>query len=159
ELEFSLLRLTPLYDLATQKFAQILHPRLGVKGVDHVIDMIKYLDAQNPKMFFAHVLLPHLPYRFDAECGPTQEIDAKTLEDTPKAKQFFLNQTHCANRKTKEFVDLVVRQDPDAIVLVNSDHGSPFIDWSLPYEKWPEAAVRQRFAILNAMRLPGESKN
>jgi hypothetical protein len=158
ELEFTLLRLTPLYDLVTRQFAYFFHRHLGVKNIDNVIDMVKYLEAPNPKFVFSHVLLPHLPYRFSADCSPSKEIDAVQLGDTPRAKMLFLNQTYCANRKTKEFVEFVVRNDPDAIILLNSDHGSPFVNWSLPYDKWPDSAIRERFGILNAMRLPTECK-
>jgi hypothetical protein len=158
ELEFALLRLTPLYDLVTKRYARLIQQHLSVKSMDHVIDMVKYLNAPDPKLYFSHVLLPHLPYRFNADCSPSNEIDATRLGDTPRAKVLFMTQTHCANTKAKEFVNFVVQTDPNALILLNSDHGSPFVNWSLPYDKWPFSAVRERFGILNAMRLPPECR-
>jgi hypothetical protein len=158
ELEFALLRLTPIYDLVTKRYARLFQRHLAVKNMDHVIDMVKYLNAPDPKLFFSHILLPHLPYRFAADCSPSNEIEATRLGDTPRQKELFLTQTHCANKKAKEFVRFVVQTDPHAIILLNSDHGSPFVNWSLPYDKWPFSAVRERFGILNAMRLPPECR-
>ena len=158
ELEFTLLRLTPIYDLVTKRYARLFQRHLVVKDIEHAMDMVKYLNAPDPKLFFSHVLLPHLPYRFAADCSPSNEIDATRLGDTPHAKVLFLTQTHCANKKAKEFVSFVVQTDPHAIILLNSDHGSPFVNWSLPYDKWPDSAVRERFGILNAMRLPPECR-
>jgi hypothetical protein len=158
ELEFTLLRLTPLYDLVTNHFAHFIHRHLDTKNVDNVLDMVKYLKTSAPRIFFSHVLLPHLPYRFSSDCTPSKEVDGARLGDTPRAKELFLNQTRCANIQTKNFVEFVVRIDPDAIIILSSDHGSPFVDWSLPYDKWPASAVRERFGILNAMRLPETCK-
>jgi hypothetical protein len=159
ELEFALLRLTPLYDLITTRYATFINQHTPVKNIDNVIEMVKYLNAGTPKFFFSHVLFPHPPYRFNADCSPSNELDAARLGDTPRSRNLFLNQTKCANIKTKEFINFVVKNDPSAIVLLNSDHGSPFVDWSLPYDKWPSSAVRERFGILNAMRLPSKCKS
>ena len=51
----------------------------------------------------------------------------------------------------------MIERDPEAIILLHSDHGSAFgIDWSIPNDKWTRDAFDERFAILMATRLPAE---
>jgi hypothetical protein len=156
ELDANLLQLTPLYDLLTKYFSVYFHSYLNVKDMDDVIRMAKYLDAPQPKFFYNHIFLPHPPYRFAADCSPSKAIkDAETILG---AKALFLDQTRCANKKIEEFVRYVVKNDPDAIVLINSDHGWFSTNWTLSYEKWPASALQERFSNLNAMRLPDSCK-
>ena len=44
---------------------------------------------------------------------------------------------------------------PDAVIIVQSDHGSKLtFDWSKRYDAWTDANLQERFGALNAMRLP-----
>ena len=162
ELEINLLRMTPVHDLLTKQFRRFFHRHLGVKDLRHVTEMVRYVDGSDPKFFYGHVLSPHPPYRFTADCGPSDEINTEFKDDAwaPEAKQLYLDAIQCANKMAKELINLVVQKDPEAIVLLNSDHGPAFtVNWTLPYEDWPESSIRERFGILNAMRLPPECKD
>ena len=158
ELTFAFLRMTPLHDILTKPFSEIFHRNIAVRNMDHVIDMARNFDAPVPKFLFSHILLPHLPYIFTGNCDEAKEVDMDGSR-SPDPKIPFLEATRCANKKTQEFVEYIVRNDPDSIVLINSDHGSPFtVDWSVDYDKWPESAIRERYGNLNAMRLPEQCK-
>ena len=61
----------------------------------------------------------------------------------------------CANRELTELVDRILAKDPDAVILIQGDHGTAFLmDWKLPLKDWSAEGNAERLAALNAMRLP-----
>ena len=158
DLELSLMQLTPLYASLPFVAPQFLKSRIVVKDMDDVLRLTKLVRDRFPRFTYAHILLPHLPYRFNADCTWSNDIDIDG--HSPDGMQRFLDQVQCANIKAMQFVDQILRDDPEAIILINSDHGSGFtVDWSIPYTKWPLSAVREHFGNLNAMLLPDRCRS
>jgi hypothetical protein len=59
------------------------------------------------------------------------------------------------NRQMAELLDRIVAKDPDAIILIQGDHGTAFLmNWKLPLKDWPAAGNAERLAPMNAIRLP-----
>jgi hypothetical protein len=128
--------------------------RVVVEEMDDVSRLVDMGEAHYPRFTYAHIWLPHAPYRFNADCTWAARIDIDG-NHSPNPKGSFVDQLQCANQQVIDFVDRVIKRDPSAIILINSDHGSSFdIDWSLPYDRWPASAIRQRLGNFNAMRLP-----
>ena len=69
----------------------------------------------------------------------------------------YINDVKCTNAEILEFVDYILSDRPDAMILLHSDHGSAFaLDWELPIDAWPEEQFEERFGVLMALRLPAQ---
>ncbi len=106
-----------------------------------------------PLFLFAHMLIPHAPYRYTPECEYLP----------PNQSGTYLDNLHCANKQVLEFVRWVDNHHPNAIIVIQSDHGignftgtSPGKDWLYP------GLTEQQFDIkaanLNVWRLPEDCK-
>ncbi len=107
---------------------------------------------ERPVVMLSHIISPHHPYRFDADCG---SMHVGTLGDgwQDEYRQLYADQTTCLFRQLDESMDRLIADDPEAIVLLLSDHGSQFgIDW-VPGE-WSDTDVRRRFTSFRSVRLP-----
>lgn len=108
-----------------------------------------------PVFVFAHILLPHSPYVF----GPNGEsiVPGNTLNSEKwDEKLAYLDQLQFANKKSREIIDkLLENKEYQPIIILQSDHGSGFIDWANPTDEM----LKQRFSNLNAYYLPDNVKN
>lgn len=153
DLEIALFQLTPGYALLQMVDPDFLKSRIALEEIGDVAHLVQLSRGHTPRFVYAHIWLPHLPYRFNADCGWSNTIfvDGNGNAD-PKR---FLDQVQCANYQVIPLIDYILQDDPGAIILINSDHGSGLnVDWSLPYDRWPDSSVRERFGNLDAMRLP-----
>jgi hypothetical protein len=155
DLELSLMQLTPLYTLLQLADPDFLKSRVIVEDITDVRRLIEFTRQHNPRFIYAHIFLPHLPYRFNADCSWASKIVVDGTSTRKPDFERFLAQVQCANRQVIPLMDEILKSDPDSIILINSDHGSGLtVDWSLPYNQWPESAIRDRLGNLDAMRLP-----
>ncbi|MDQ3691685.1 MAG: hypothetical protein M3406_16970 [Chloroflexota bacterium] len=111
-----------------------------------------------PKFVFAHFMLPHPPYIFNADgSAVTPEQAAAT-----SSQERYVNQIRFANDRILDLLDLLLDGPAEEwpIIVVQSDEG-PF---PTRYERdelafeWLEATdeeLLQKFSILNAILLPG----
>ena len=110
----------------------------------------------SPKFVFVHMLLPHSPYVFDAQCNP---YDAPSADD--ETKKEYLDQLVCTNTQLKTLIDeILLLSERPPIIILQADEG-PFnveemnnhgegVDWT----KVSDEAVRWHMGILNAYYLP-----
>jgi hypothetical protein len=111
-----------------------------------------------PTFAFAHELVPHLPYVFDADCRPVaRAITAAEEADTPAQRAAYLAQMACVDRMTLGAVrEILRRSTTPPIILILGDHGSRFSD--VRYYEHPESAsprlVEERFGAFAAAYLP-----
>jgi hypothetical protein len=105
---------------------------------------------QTEKSLFAHihVLMPHGPHRFTKTC---EDIRPAQQEKEGKLKAYIEN-LQCSNMASLELVDTILERDPDAIIILQSDHGPRigvnWTDWRTN-DAWEES-----FSILNAWLIP-----
>jgi hypothetical protein len=111
-----------------------------------------------PTFVFAHILVPHPPYVFDADgTMPTAEESETRTEEEEYAAQLAW-----ANGRIVQLLDRLLDVPPgeEPIIIVQGDEG-PFPDrYRLIGERfqWFTATsqeVAQKFGILNAVHLPG----
>jgi len=113
------------------------------------------------RVFFllAHLQPPHPPASFDKNC---QDILAKPNDVNiwgESRKPEYLNDLRCTNQQLIRVIDRIVFRDPQAIIVLHSDHGTAYgIDWRWPLDQWPRKAFEQRFPILMALRLPTDCR-
>ena len=66
-----------------------------------------------------------------------------------------LKATECAQNSILKFAEFLEENDPEAIVVFQSDHGpSFFVDWDLPLNASEENAIDERLSIINFLRVP-----
>ncbi|HEV8356789.1 MAG TPA: hypothetical protein VGQ17_08515 [Gemmatimonadales bacterium] len=80
-----------------------------------------------PVLAFAHIMLPHEPYVYQADCSPRDPslwpwIDLAVPDSTIYGA--YLEQLTCLNRRVLELVDrLRPREGPDPVIILMGDHG------------------------------------
>lgn len=110
-----------------------------------------------PIFVFAHHLAPHPPYFRDSECEQRslERDDWNGWSDDERAA--YVGALRCVNRQVLALIDEILRDDPEALIVLQGDHGTAFgMDWSLPIHSWPAQAVEERTSFLNLVRSPPE---
>ncbi len=112
-----------------------------------------------PTFTFAHILLPHPPYIFNADGSFVDDYTAKHRSERIN----YVEQLQYTNGRVLEAIDHLLAHDPDEpdpIILLQADEG-PFPTAFSANEggfQWLDASpreIQQKFGILNAVRLPG----
>ena len=126
EILSALLRMTPL-----SYFVSIHSTKGLVTSVDDVLAVAQSHNLETPLFIFAHTLSPHAPYTTRADCSeqPTLQLYLSGGADPTK----YIEARECVNRRVLTFVDYLAKNDPDAIVIIHSDHGG---DVPLTVENW-----------------------
>lgn len=79
---------------------------------------------QKPKFVFTHILSPHYPYVF------TQENTVKLTDNSSKENDnnAYLNEYLYIENRTKILIDTIIQNDPDSVIVIQSDHGFRYTD-------------------------------
>jgi hypothetical protein len=114
--------------------------------------------SPGPTLVFAHLLLPHEPYLFEADGDPVSEA-----EDAERGLgRKFIDQVRYANRRLLELLDHLLSGPPGdrPVILLQADEGphpQGYLADEVHYD-WTRAstdALREKLGILNAYYLPG----
>jgi hypothetical protein len=157
QMEINLLKSTPVYPVILKlRPGLITQPFLGsFAQVSDVANEIVNVSLKPPYFVYSHLLVPHPPFILDAQCKRTgsDNIDLKAWLELPISG--YTDYLQCVNRQMAELLDRIVAKDPDAIILIQGDHGTAFLmNWKLPLKDWPAAGNAERLAPMNAIRLP-----
>jgi hypothetical protein len=113
---------------------------------------------QQPTFVLAHLVLPHEPFLYHADCTPREPYyPAKAgIMGDREATQGYLDQITCANRKLAALVDtILVRSQHPPVILLQSDHGHGRIGRHPALEFVKRDRVDERMAAFAAYLLPG----
>lgn len=155
EAHVGMLRLTPFY-----RILKNLKGNLFTFDFTTIEDVRKHIDPHKNTPFFAftHILSPHPPARFTETCEYRDRTEWELLEtNDPDADKNYINDMKCLNAKVLNMLDWLTKEDPNAIILVQADHGrSPNQDGINPT---PENITKKEFwhrshAIMNSYRAP-----
>lgn len=108
-----------------------------------------------PKYVFAHLLIPHDPYVFNADGTFTGRAQVAQLGDL----ESYRRQLQYANRRILGIIDRIIESDPGAVIMLQGDEG-PFPEryqadeWSFEWREATTKELEQKFNILFAMRVP-----
>lgn len=108
-----------------------------------------------PKYVFAHLVTTHPPYVHNADGSYTGRAQVARLGDI----ESYRRQLTYANARMLGFVDRVLANDPDAIIILEADEG-PFParyreeEWRFDWRDATDAELEEKFGILFAMRVP-----
>ena len=109
---------------------------------------IELVERPGPKFVFAHSLVSHEPFVFDAECRPTRIAG----DDASK----YPDQVRCTNRQVIRTVRAIEDRDPDAVIVIVADHGPMVvgIGAGAVAEAITRSQAAARFGAFRATRLP-----
>jgi hypothetical protein len=119
------------------------------------VDEIRAEDPDRPLFTFAHILSPHYPYRYGEGCAPRSPWVEGTAFTGEERAAAYGNEVDCIDRSAIGAVDRILAEDPDAVIVIQGDHGSTLtFNWQLPFSEWSDASFAERLSPLNAIRLP-----
>lgn len=151
ELDLTLLQLTPLGTLID---AQI--PYTDPVWVSQQVDARRGSTLREPFFVFSHILTPHWPFRYNEDCSVRTAPRLHHGLDDTTIRAEYRTQVRCLNPLVLDGIDRIIEQDPSAVIIVQSDHGSDFeLDWLDDPGEWSTEALDERFAAFSALRLPG----
>lgn len=167
-LGITLIKTIPLLEEAITKVA----PDLYDYAANEITDLDQALgsfDASAPAFFYGHIEMPHPPYLRDADCQPVDYklsggIDGYEWSERSR----YLGFMKCGNRQVMVMIDSLIAKDPSSIIIIESDHGSYFINFRnsgdtgnpVPGEEpWKVAAMEEAYAVLGAYRVPDSCRN
>jgi hypothetical protein len=165
ELNFELIKLTPALELLGT-FGLALE-RLKYRFLQNPLTVLDQLPAvDRPFFFLIHILSPHPPFTYEADCTPRRQIahifSPEDLQRQRAARadegfeDLYLNQVRCLNARMIEAVERIIRQDPGAVIVIHSDHGYGKVLRSRVLHAMGDGErKRARFGIQAYLRLPG----
>ncbi|MCC6568398.1 MAG: hypothetical protein IT315_04095 [Anaerolineales bacterium] len=114
----------------------------------------------DPTFVFAHILLPHPPFVFDASgasIAPSREFSFKDAEDfegsLEEYQQGYIGQVEFLNSRLSEMVAVILQQSKTPpIIIIQADHGSGLLAYFSSVEK---TCIRERFSTFAAYYFPG----
>ena len=113
-----------------------------------------------PIFVLAHLMLPHPPWIFGPNGENVTPGKPLLITDNPEyrdskeiSKIQYLQQVEFANKKTIEFVNEILDQNEQPIIIIQGDHGSAWdVDWLEPSQD----DVYQRLTNFDAIYFPDE---
>jgi hypothetical protein len=127
---------------------------LSMNDNDAIGSMISLLNAGEAtftknSFFFIHHLNPHPPI-LNEDCSPYSGLDYNEWTHYTYAKS-----VTCTLRRIREFVETIQKTDPNAMVIIQGDHG-PSLKYDFEVNPLALSAdqLDERFSIFNAIKLP-----
>lgn len=112
-------------------------------------------------------MAPHSPYIYKEDCTRITEDISSIDHHTPsedmnkqKWKQVYLGQLKCIDSQILGAISIIKRNDPNAIIVINSDHGTKTQSQGLiEANKWTLSQRKEIFGVLAAFSLPKQCQN
>jgi hypothetical protein len=158
EFNIAVLSRTPMMDLIAMftDADRSIENSMFLRGAVHeVTDRLSQLpEGGAPFFLYAHILAPHPPIRFKRDCS-VRSAAPDLLDWNAADKSAFIDQLICVNNEAVTLLDKVIEKDPQAIIVLQSDHGTAFRgQFKKPFDDWDAADLKERFGALNALRMP-----
>ena len=155
EFNLAVLSKTPLIDLITTlKGAGQGSPFMKGAVHDFTNKLASVSEHGEPFFVYAHILAPHPPIRFKRDCSE-RVVTPDLVDWDTKDLSAFTDQLICVNNEAIDLLHAIVQKDPQAIVVLQSDHGTAFRgQFKKPFDAWDQLDLKERFGALNALRMP-----
>jgi len=149
--------------LLNRSVAQILMPSFAELHLFSFASLKEISLLESPKFVFAHFILPHSPYVFDAEgkelldtLDTPSELIWEKKDMSLAGQKAYIEQLKFTNKKVIELIDTLVsnsRKKP--IIIIQSDHGWETVERSQKDQQY----LTERYSILNAWLVHDDIKN
>jgi hypothetical protein len=161
ELDMLFLKRTMLYRFASK--IDFLNNQLYPPHFE-IPDLLKALPdrEEGPFFFHAHFSMPHMPFRFNSECTLLNLTDHPDPYEPILAKwqKSFREQLICAEKQLSQLVDAILVSDPEAIIVIQSDHGSAHASYThIPQFEFSSDDIKVARGIFSAFRVPQNCRN
>lgn len=108
----------------------------GAVNLDKVVEQSYILerlpelpDYITPKFVFAHLTTTHVPFVFDIDGSEmpleNQGSNRNTNFEDSKIREGYINSIQFTNQRIIQIVSEIIRKDPNAIIIIQGDHGYP----------------------------------
>lgn len=146
ETELAVLKTTPLHGVASRLHrSEALPPNPRA-----LLETVLEDETRSPRFLFAHIMSPHPPYLYDRNCDIRR---AGHITWSPRDRDLYADAVLCLNQQLRAAVRHLVERDPTAAIIIQADHGPGFTHDLESTAPVTEAAIRERFSILSAIRL------
>lgn len=138
-----LIKRTPLYILYASDYPKDAQEIL--KSIDYMKDPNNHTGTN--RFTLCHLNIPHQPFIFDKN-GNLNRVFSNNWED----QDYYRNQYIFATTTMEEIVDSIIADDPDSVIILQSDHSARAYG-DLFFKMFPLEDMR---SILNAVYFRGE---
>ena len=115
-----------------------------------ILDTYEYYNgdvySERSRFLMTYICSPHQPFIFDENGNSVPESHYADWSD----EKYYLDQYKFIMKKTMSTVDTILREDPDSIIFIVSDHGP---------RSNPEMEYIEKTNILNCLYYKGETVN
>jgi hypothetical protein len=161
ELEHEALRATPLSALPLSRWTYDTHRTKILDGLDTVEALAREPGA---KFVFAHIIIPHPPFVFDADGKALQPPRPFSFEDGDQYEgprdeyvKGYRDQTRYLVARLTTLVErLMAQEGPAPIIVMHGDHGPRS---TMGTERGSESDLHERMSIFAAYTFPGLPQN
>ena len=112
-------------------------------------------DQAEPTFAFAHIVSPHWPYVFKADCRVARETQVSSRAGRQRA---YTQQMQCLNQLVLHTVSVILRRSPvPPVILLQGDHGTNLLRYSdaSSAEAVTPTQASERLGAFGAYYLPG----
>ena len=116
----------PLYhrinNLLTTKVQQ--EPNYAFKKNDAIGNFLKKIENTNlnkNNFFFLHLNMPHQPYLYESDCSKNKNKNFKNIYE--RSMMGYRKNYECMLNRVLAFAEYINKYDPQANVIISSDHG------------------------------------
>ena len=112
-----------------------------------------------PTFTFAHIVSPHWPYVFKADCRASRDMQVMGRAGRQRA---YTEQLQCLNRLVLQTVSTILqRSSAPPVILLQGDHGTNLLRYSdaSSAEAVTTAQAAERFGAFGAYYLPGGGRS
>jgi hypothetical protein len=136
---------TPINKFYYNNFKKLDNP---IYPSETLINKIQLNDKQKNNFYFIHNLSPHNPYIFNSDCSIKKNKDEDYFNG-------YKDNYICALQKIQNIMEKLNHYDPNAIILIQGDHGWEQIGVDLDDKQ----LINYRAKIFNAIKAPDECFN
>jgi hypothetical protein len=115
---------------------------------------------EEPVFVWSHIMLPHFPLIFGPNGEPITPGQSILTMNHPEytdsgwdIKTQFVQQIQFANKKSIEFIDKILENEKQSIIIIQSDHGSAF---GVNFQDPTDDDAFQKLSNLSAIYFPDE---
>ena len=115
-------------------------------SIENFMSKVKFYDNKNSNFYFIHNINNTFPFLYDFNCNIVDSFfnkDKKISKDTYLKN--YLNSYDCNLKSLKKFIEFLENHDPEAIVIIQGDHG--------PRNLYDDINDLRRYEIFNLVKV------